>query len=336
MKKSLFALFALALVVAGCPSRAPEVDASAFEAGTAVEHRLESFNPTCTGSGLPHVVSGVQTSACALVSQTADVTGVLAVANGGTHRSALGTGLQVLRTNAGATDTEWATPATSAGVSGQVQTSDGACAFTAPANVLAGASYVSIGASPALSGAVRLANAGQIVGRNVGGTADVPLLYVDSSNDVWLGDAAAANIRTRATSGFNVYLDSYGGFVFKIDSTNTYNALPIIGNSTPYGVHGAVLISMGAVSVTVTAAQYALDFLIFDNTANGLRAYFPTPADEAHSYTKECAFAGTGTTLVINRLDGAGAAVTLQPNSKTRVRFRPGGAYRSYPADTYP
>lgn len=46
------------------------------------------------------------------------LSGVISVANGGTHQGALGTGLQVLRTNAGATDTEWATVASGPTVSG--------------------------------------------------------------------------------------------------------------------------------------------------------------------------------------------------------------------------
>lgn len=46
---------------------------------------------------------------------TTHVTGTLPVANGGTNRSALGTSLQVLRTNAAATDTEWATVSAGSG-----------------------------------------------------------------------------------------------------------------------------------------------------------------------------------------------------------------------------
>jgi hypothetical protein len=49
-------------------------------------------------------------------------TGVLPVANGGTNLSALGTSLQVLRTNVGATDTEWATISTLAAGSATGQT----------------------------------------------------------------------------------------------------------------------------------------------------------------------------------------------------------------------
>jgi hypothetical protein len=43
------------------------------------------------------------------VSLTSGVTGTLPIANGGTNKSSLGSPLQVLRVNAGGTDTEWAT-----------------------------------------------------------------------------------------------------------------------------------------------------------------------------------------------------------------------------------
>lgn len=58
------------------------------------------------------VTNGSSAVAWAQVSLTTMVTGTLPVANGGTNRSALGSALQVLRTNAGATDTEWATLST--------------------------------------------------------------------------------------------------------------------------------------------------------------------------------------------------------------------------------
>lgn len=54
-----------------------------------------------TGTGLAGVTGGAW--------DTASTPFPLAVSKGGTHQSALGSALQVLRTNAGATDTEWAT-----------------------------------------------------------------------------------------------------------------------------------------------------------------------------------------------------------------------------------
>ncbi len=83
--------------------------------------------------------------------------------------------------------------AASAGGAGQVQASDGAGAFQAPANVLAGASFISIGATPATANALRLANALYVASRNAANSANAKLIGADSSDICQVGDVAQSS-----------------------------------------------------------------------------------------------------------------------------------------------
>lgn len=56
----------------------------------------------------------------------------------------------------------------------------------------AGSDYISFGANPASAGAIQLANTLSIQARNAANSADIPLLGTDGSNNINLGDSAAA------------------------------------------------------------------------------------------------------------------------------------------------
>ena len=111
-----------------------------------------------TGTGFRHVTSGVEDAASKLV-VNADVDGAAAIA---VSKLAPGTNGYVLTTTGGVA--VWAAPGgggSPGGSTGEVQTNGGG-SFAGATNVIAGANYVSIGASPAGAGNVRLPSAATI------------------------------------------------------------------------------------------------------------------------------------------------------------------------------
>ncbi len=102
--------------------------------------------------------------------------------------------------------------AASAGGAGQVQASDGAGAFQAPANVLAGASFISIGATPATANALRLANALYVSARNAANSANAKLIGADSGDICQVGDVAQS-VAVSCNATTYCYLNAPGTYV---------------------------------------------------------------------------------------------------------------------------
>ncbi len=71
---------------------------------------------------------------------------------------------------------------------------------------LAGATSISVGASPALSGAIRLANNQFLVSRNSAGTADINVIGVGSDNVVYIGDGTNPEVDLRALNFADIVL----------------------------------------------------------------------------------------------------------------------------------
>lgn len=93
---------------------------------------------------------------------------------------------------------------------------------------------LAIGATPALSGAIRLTNtSGAIKGRNFANTADVPILAIDGSNQVVLGSTANGVILTAAT-GVDIYAAS--NVRLRLDGTTGNVNTPAL---TSFGINGA-------------------------------------------------------------------------------------------------
>jgi hypothetical protein len=114
---------------------------------------------TPTGTGVPSIVAGVQQAAAVLVTDSlVSASAAIAVAK----LAPSGTNGQVLTTTAGVTG--WAAAAgggSPAGSASEVQI-NGAGAFGAATNVKAGAGFLSIGATPATAGDVRLSSTAQV------------------------------------------------------------------------------------------------------------------------------------------------------------------------------
>lgn len=147
------------------------------------------------------------TTAANSLTSASITTGNILKSNGSRFASfSRGTSLQVLRVNSGGTDLEWATigGAGSSGANSTVQLSDGSGGFIGATNVLGGSSFLSIGTSPALSGALRLPNDKSVSGRNVGNSGDLHLISLDNANQVRLdgnGTGVAIGSTVVATSG---------------------------------------------------------------------------------------------------------------------------------------
>jgi hypothetical protein len=120
---------------------------------------------------------------------TTGVTGVLPVANGGTNRNALGASLQVLRTNAGATDTEWAT------ISG------GGATYYAPSTLVANATDANFtatvnGVHNILDG---VASANRVITIPTGSNGDVMKFFNTEDTYIWSFTGATVYLEDRVT-----------------------------------------------------------------------------------------------------------------------------------------
>jgi hypothetical protein len=129
------------------------------------------------------------------ITDTSQAAGDLLKNNGSKFvRFARGSALQVLRVNAAGTDLEYATISSGGGSAGAVntiQTSDGAGGFTAATNVLAGSGFISVGTTPATTGALRFPNSSSdvIMAIKDNGGTDRELISRIAINSVQIGPA---------------------------------------------------------------------------------------------------------------------------------------------------
>ncbi len=177
----------------------------------------------------------------------------------------------------------------STGASGQVQTSDGAGGFSAPANVLAGASFVSIGATPATSGALRIPNAAFVSARNAGNSADVPLVSIDASNYVTVGNPVGnAYFQNQHGGNDTILSQTSNGIVMRITAGVIGFSLPVCGGSAAVGaVDGSAAVAVAAANITLNVAQYSRALQWFTGAPAAQRIItYPLPASDDASYSK--------------------------------------------------
>ncbi len=216
-----------------------------------------------TGTGIPHVVGGVQDAAASLI------------VNADVHASAAIAGTKVDPTF--------------------------------------GAQNVSVGATPATAGDIRLKSAVSVQGRNNANGANLTVLQTNASDELYIGcnTSFASNYTytylSPVTAGY-LYAGSTPALIWS--ATNISAALPIVGYSTPYSVNGMFLKTMTAAqSYDLTGGEYSNTiFRIVSNGANVLR--FP-PATDAAAYTKFIWNASGGGTISVRDTNAVSAMATL-------------------------
>lgn len=149
-------------------------------------------------------------------------------------------------------------------------------------------------------------------------------LIVGGSSNLYFGDTGW----TTSLRGFNTTIETnasgvtllYIGSVeaIHLDSAAVQLGKPAVGNtveSSPYGVHGGILITGtgGAdADYTLTAAQYKFDWIEFDNTSgdwhSGHSFIFPAPASKDKGYYKTV-FNNSAYTMTVST--GSGTTRTL-------------------------
>jgi hypothetical protein len=304
-KQRLFALLALVLLLVGCPSTPPGLDAGEqrIPDATPVEagHRVGSYNPTPSGTGLRHVVSGVESSAASLIVD-ADVN----VISG--SKITPNFGAQALSTTG--TAAFGATPAT-VGALRLPASFDERFRNNANTQDMFGLSadatdnlYIGVG-----SGFASATQVGQIA--------------IYGTTNVQLGTGSSVGIVVRNTPVVNTYYQITLAKAMIGDSAS----------SSPFGVHGlaSVALPTGAnATTTLTASVYAYNTI---QTTAALTAnqnvVLPTATDAA-AYTKVINNICTGAFAVIVQCT-AGVFVTIANGKSAMVLVDSRGVTRLTP-----
>lgn len=140
----------------------------------------------------------------------------------------------------------------------------------ADSNVKVGASFISVGATPATSGNIRLPNNTSITEKNSGGT-DIDILKITSGDVIQLGNTGATPILLGTTGGVTV--SSPGKIV--LAGTLTGGGLTTVALQV---ATSGPLIYSGSGAPTINAAVKGSLYLRSDGASNVTRAYIATDA----------------------------------------------------------
>lgn len=187
------------------------------------------------------------------------VSGTLPVARGGTNRTALGSALQVLRTNAGVTDTEWATISTGASVGSvnQIQAADGSGGFINSPIRVAQAPTVWLTTTPSGTPTTpgieirNLTDAYQI--RNGANSSSLTVARADASDNLSIGDGNCTSTTIYVKSGGSANLNVAGATRFFASDTVAQSNVPFSLPST-YQTFGAAPAASGDVRFSGSGA----------------------------------------------------------------------------------
>jgi len=263
-------------------------------------------------------------------------TGTLPVANGGTGQTAVpGSDTSILVNNAGAY---------------------GAGSWSISGNGLSNANpaaAISVGNTPAQSGAIRLPyNSPGLRARHSSGARDVTLIEgygstinIGSSDIVNNVPTGMGAILSRAENSILFGAPSYTFYngmnlsapVLNIESTFARSAIPFVGHagaSSPYGVHGVVNVNPGTVAThTLQSTEYSYQVLIINvyGIGGSTTVVFPNPSNQLGAYTKDIILRpyNVDATQTIVLSCGSGTkTVSLSQNGFVRARclFQPNEA----------
>jgi hypothetical protein len=214
---------------------------------------------------------------------------------------------------------------------------DAGLTYNKTTNVLSLTDAIAIGAIPASAGSLRLATSSIINYRNASNTGDVQALNCDGSF-VYVGDVSRNDSGLLLYSGGSVAINATGDVVLgygtprlTATTTNILSTFPLIGdsaNTSPYGVHGGVIVTPAIdAAVTLVAAEYNFDWIQVDTGAWATGPFgviFPTPATKAAGFYKTVFNNSTQTITVQN---GGVATRTLTTGLGQRFWFDDGGAF---------
>ena len=253
--------------------------------GTATNLTGLPLSTGVTGT-LPIANGGTGTTSTTFTNLTTNVTGTLPVANGGTGLTAIGTSLQVLRTNSGATALQFATIST--GTSWQsVQTTG----FTAtagngyPCNTTSSTFTVTLPASPSVGDYVQIVD--------YAGTFDTNAITLSAGVNKINGLTATRDVNTEREAVTVTYVDSTQGWL----ATSGVNESTLSLSPSPYSVDFLV-IGGGGTTVSTNGQD---DMNAGGGGAGGYR----------NSYSTEASGGGGSSEAVLTFVGGVAYTITV-------------------------
>lgn len=204
-------------------------------------------------------------------------------------------------------------------------------------------------ASVAQSGLLRFPNdiPGTISVRNAADNGDITAMTLDSSDRMYLGtDASFTSVKQASIvnvfGSSSVDLGVGSGDYILLSGNTVQSAKPIVGEtgaSSPYGVHGEVLVPIptAGASLTFSAAQYADTIIDLTGASSGAAAgpmILPGVGNNANAYWKiirgNWSNSGNQPSMVISASLGAGT-VTIGVGKTAIIGVDTGGVFRISP-----
>lgn len=188
--------------------------------------------------------------------------------------------------------------------------SSGANVSTGNIQLASSDSFIAVGASPALSGAVRLENGAMVKGRNADDSGDAELLGVDAYNVAQVGGTGIAAVIIKAPGTCGFYDGSFYSWICNYGGRNA-SRFPIHGLSVPWGsVNGIGVQAMANADQTAAAGVYEKRIIRTTGALTANRTLTLPTATDDQAYEKIIDNQCTGAFGVVISV-GAGTTVTV-------------------------